>query len=509
MSTFNHIKGARKITAPSVFKQTDSPVGPATLVAEKVILVQTKKLPETSVVSTPISVSLEKEIAVKTVHVRKERQEKQRIAPPPESATNATINTMYKKLGGTIEMSGYEATPCHNFSSMGLKPDLLNAIFTKLRWEFPSPIQSIGISPVIDGRDLICQAQAGTGKTATYMIAGLQNIEERVKHCQIIVLSPTRELTEQTYEVTKSLASCMDVSVAAHIGGNITKDERGVSYIHNVMPDDASIGTYSTPAYEEQIVVATPGRLWMLLKRNILDASHVKLMILDEADKMLSQGFMDDIINIFKKVPQSIQIALYSATLSHEIKTIAQEFMNNPVSILVSTEYVVLDNQAQYAIKVANEASKEEVVTNIFKTTAVGQVIIFCNRKFKVDHVTEFIKSTGISVGCIHSDMDQSKRDETMTKFRNGQIKVLVGTDLIARGIDTVVNLVINYDIPSDAEQYVHRIGRTGRFGKEGSVINIIAEDDAEKIRRITNLYRIKMLGFDKFVAKSSISRTI
>ena len=227
---------------------------------------------------------------------------------------NETIAKMYGNLGGTIRLANYEGAACSTFGEMGLRPEILKAIYDQnvMKWEFPSPIQSIGIKPVIDKRDLICQAQAGTGKTGTYMIAALQLIDQTIRNCQVIVLSPTRELTEQTFKVTQKLASFTDITVASHIGGYIAPANwRNVEYSHNLKETDVY-----TPPYSEQIVVATPGRLKMLLMtKKVINPANIKLIILDEADKMLQQGFMADVISVFSVIPSNtaLQVELYSA----------------------------------------------------------------------------------------------------------------------------------------------------------------------------------------------------
>jgi superfamily II DNA/RNA helicase len=503
-----HIKGARSITAP-VPKNSDHSVGSD--VSSARISINTNELSSVDkTINVATTLQSRSSAASSSSQRTFQRREKIHMSAPKEAEDNAIITGMYKKLGGTIQIAGYdEEEPCQTFSSMNLKPELLKGIHIKLGWEFPSPIQSAGIKPVISRRDLLCQAHTGTGKTGTYMIAGLQNIDPSIKTTQMLVFAPTRELTVQIYDVASNLAEYMDISIAAHIGGNTGKDSRGVDYLHNVKPDN-DCGTYSEPPYGEGVMICTPGRGLKLISKGYIKTENVALVVLDEADKMLGQGFMDDIINIFKQLPDNVQIALYSATLSHEIKTITKSFMNNPVSILIATENVMLDNQIQYVVKVSNEEDKAETIKTIFGLTAIGQVMIFCNRKYKIDHVVGIINELGITVGGLHADLDQSVRDSNMNKFKDGSIKVLVCTDVAARGIDTKVDLVINYDIPSDAEQYVHRCGRTGRFGKAGLVINLVFETETHNLNKITGVYRIKMHPFSQFAeTQGSLSRSI
>jgi len=436
------------------------------------------------------------------LHVDVMKPVKGKIVLPGEFNLNSTISNMYKKLGNSTTVEGFDSPPCHTFSMMNLKEPLVNAIINVLKWEYPSPIQSVGIMPVIAGRDLLCQAQAGTGKTATFMIAALQKVDASIRGCQAIVLSHNRELSEQTFKVAVQLATYMDISIASHIGGGQDRDERGVNYVHNVRPKG---GKYGTEKYGEQIVIATPGRLNMLLNKGMIETSKTKLVILDEADNILSAGFMEDIGKIFRKMPDEIQYALYSATLSNEIIEMSEKFMIDPVQILVPRqENVVTDNQSQYTIQVESDNDKLDILNDIF-TMNTGQVMVFCNRKFMVSHVANHIKSLGIPVGAINGEMEQSVREASMEKFRTGEYKVIGGTDIISRGIDTTVHLVINYDTPNKPDDYVHRIGRTGRFGKQGCVVNIATQEEASKIQRIAIRYKIQILPFSQFMSRPSI----
>ena len=490
MSSIMNIKGARRMTTPTV--------------------------PKTNLTVENINASVnevKKEVKKEVKEVKKEIKEKPtrikvHLETPSTIEEDSIMDRMYKKAG-TIIISGYDKPPCNNFNEMNLPKEILNAIFTILKWELPSPIQAYGINPVVDGRDLLCQAQTGTGKTATFLIAGLQKIDNTIRHPQIIVLTPSRELSIQIFNVAKELTQLSDITIAGHIGSSPEKDDRGVNYMHNVKPDN-ELGYYSVPHYSEQLIIATPGRLCMLLNRNIINTENIKLVILDEADKMLSDGFRSNIVSVFSKAPKNVQVALYSATVSPDVKDIAGQIMNDPVSILVPNENVVLDNQNQYCHKVRTEDEKKEFIKTLFESCVIGQTIIFCNRKFKATNLKEYIDQIGITVACIHSDMEQSERNEAMENFRTEKIKVLIGTDVIARGIDTTVHLVINYDIPSNVDEYIHRIGRTGRFGKEGSVINIVSDEADMAIKRICSYYSIrKMSPIEHFFTKGTISKAI
>ena len=430
-----------------------------------------------------------------------------RIIVPDAVNSNEVIAKMYKAAGNNTKIKGYNGVPCHTFDMMNLDKKIYEAIIKLMKWEFPSPIQSVGIMPVIEGRDILCQAQAGSGKTATFMIAALQLAKPEIKGCQIIVLSPARELSDQTYKVAKELAKFTNLTIASHIGGYQSEDSRGVDYQHNVKPNIN--GHYETKPYEENIVIATPGRLKMLLTRKNakpINTKFTRLVVLDEADNILSQGFLDDIGVIFSNVPKDVQVALYSATLSKDVIDLSEEFMRNPVEILVpNQENVITNSQVQFTAAVNSDDDKINVLEDIFKTVT-GQVIIFCNRIFTVTAITKILAALGLSVACISSEMEQSERESVMNRFRSGDLQILVATDLIARGIDTNVKLVVNYDIPNIPIQYVHRIGRTGRFGKKGYVVNIINQDDRERMKRIILKYDLKEL-FDvkKYLNRANI----
>jgi superfamily II DNA/RNA helicase len=427
---------------------------------------------------------------------------------PDELKADKVMSTMYAKLGGTIHIRNYVGKQHTKFEELCNKAELIRAFYGVMGWQFPSPIQSIGIQPVVNGRDIICQSQAGTGKTGTYVTAALELVDESIKACQVLILSPTRELTIQTFEVGKKLATYMNVSIALHIGRlQVQEEQQGKKYLHNLKQNS------NVQPYTEQIVIATPGRLNKLLKptnRNneSIDPSEIKLIIIDEADKMLQHGFMSDIVDIFSMMPRrvtekgqtDVQVALYSATWSDEIKEISKKFMTNPVTILVDQEDVVLENQKQYRVDIKTPTEKDTVLAGIFEMSNIGQVIVFCNRKSTVQYVGKVMSDLKISYGCIHADLTQEERNQTMDQFRNAEIKVLVATDVIARGIDTVVHLVINYDIPQDVEQYVHRIGRTGRFGKEGAALNIVSIEDRPKMIDIISMYKLLLYNYNDFI---------
>lgn len=360
-----------------------------------------------------------------------------------------------------------------SFDDMELKVDLLRGIYG-FGWELPSAIQQVGIVPVIKKRDSVIQAQSGTGKTGTFSIAALQRVDDKVNGSQVIILSPTREIASQSCRVIKSLGLHMkNVKIVSVIGGR-KLDQQEVSKAH--------------------ILVATPGRVYDMIHRGVIKLDKLKLFILDEADIMLNKGFQSQIIEIFKFVPKNTQVAIYSATMPKEILDVTRNFMQNPVKILVKKEQLTLEGIKQFFIGMNQEEDKFETICDIYDTLKINQSIIYVNSKRKVQWLAEYMKENDFPVSHIHGDMQQSERDKIMADFRNGNSRVLISTDLLARGIDIhQISLVINYDLPSDKENYIHRIGRSGRYGKKGVSINFVTTKDVNDMREIEKYYNTYM----------------
>jgi translation initiation factor 4A len=356
------------------------------------------------------------------------------------------------------------------FDELPLKKDLLRGIYG-YGFEKPSPIQQRAILPIVKGKDVIAQAQSGTGKTAAFAISCLQIIDTNVLDVQALVLAPTRELAQQISLVFVLLGEFMKVKVHAFIGGTSLKTD-----IKNL-----SDGVH--------IVVGTPGRVLDMINKNILKLSTLKLFVLDEADEMLSRGFLDSIKQVISYIPETCQIALFSATMPKEIVAITSKFMNNPAKILVKKEELTLEGIRQYYIPMKKEW-KLEILLNLYKMMEITQAIIYCNSKKTVDFVSDELTKKGFVVSAMHSELPQQERDKVMKEFRTGASRVLVTTDLLARGIDVYqVSLVINYDIPRQRETYIHRIGRSGRFGRKGTAINFVTPEDKDELENIQKFY--------------------
>lgn len=362
-----------------------------------------------------------------------------------------------------------------SFDDLGLKDELLRGIYN-YGFEKPSTIQQRAILPIIKGKEVIAQAQSGTGKTATFAISLLQRIDTTKQECQALVLAPTRELAVQIQKVVLALGDYMNADCHACIGGTSVRDE--------IRKLEAGV----------HVVVGTPGRVFDMINRGVLKTDSLKLFILDEADEMLSKGFKSQIYDIFQHLPQTIQVVLLSATLPDDVMEVASKFMSNPVNILVKRDELTLEGIRQFYVNLEKEEWKLETLCDLYATIQVSQAVIFCCTKKKVDFLKESLLGRDFVVSCLHGDMSQEERDLIMKEFRTGSSRVLITTDLLARGIDVQqVSLVINYDLPVTKENYIHRIGRSGRFGRKGVAINFIAGEDAAKLKEIEQFYHTQI----------------
>ncbi|XP_037909467.1 eukaryotic initiation factor 4A [Hermetia illucens] len=358
-----------------------------------------------------------------------------------------------------------------NFDDMNLKEELLRGIYG-YGFEKPSAIQQRAIMPCVKGHDVIAQAQSGTGKTATFSIAILQQIDTSLHECQALVLAPTRELATQIQRVVLALGEYMKANCHACIGGtNVREDVRKLEQ-----------GCH--------VVVGTPGRVHDMINRKVLHTNAIKLFVLDEADEMLSRGFKSQIQDVFGFLPSDVQVILLSATMPPDVLEVSRHFMRNPISILVKKEELTLEGIKQFFVNVKHESWKLGTLCDLYDTLSITQSVIFCNTRRKVDQLTQEMTSNHFTVSAMHGDMEQRDRELIMKQFRSGSSRVLITTDLLARGIDVQqVSLVINYDLPSNRENYIHRIGRGGRFGRKGVAINFITDEDKRTLKDIEQFY--------------------
>jgi translation initiation factor 4A len=386
---------------------------------------------------------------------------------------NTDENT--KNIQDSVDVSKVEENETietSNWSDMNLKDNLLRGIYS-YGFEDPSPIQKKGIMPILSGKDVVAQAQSGTGKTGAFSISSLQRIDETLNETQGIILAPTRELAIQIHTVISNIGTFMENLKCKLFIGGISID----NHIKEL-------------EQKPQIVVGTAGRVHDLMRRRKLNTRNVKLLVIDEADEMLSSGFKEQIYNIFQFLGNKVQIVLFSATLPPEIQSLTTKFMRDPINILVKTESITLEGIKQYYVALDNDAQKYESLKDLFNCISVSQCIIYCNSINRVNDLYEALCKDNFPVCCIHSGMEKSIREKAYKDFINGGTRVLISSNLTARGIDVQqVSTVINFDIPKDIHTYIHRIGRSGRWGRKGMGINFITQRDIRKIREIEQYY--------------------
>jgi len=362
-----------------------------------------------------------------------------------------------------------------SFDDLPLHESLLRGIYS-YGFEKPSAIQQRGIKPLLLGRDTIGQAQSGTGKTATFVIGALQKIDYESRQTQVLILAPTRELAMQIQKVALALGDYLKVRSHACIGGTAIRDD------------------LESLKEGQQLIVGTPGRVTDMVQKRHLKVDDITLFILDEADEMLSRGFKEQIYDIFKFLPPQVQVALFSATMAPEILDLTGKFMREPVRILVKKDELTLEGIRQFYIAIEREDWKLDTLCDLYETLTITQAIIYCNTRRKVDWLAEKMGGRDFTISIMHADLDQKDRDRIMREFRSGSSRVLISTDLLARGIDVQqVSLVINYDLPANIENYLHRIGRSGRFGRKGVAINFVTNSDARHMKDIENHYHTQI----------------
>lgn len=393
---------------------------------------------------------------------------------PKESpaSTPASGEGEMPSLKGSEE---YMKSPIEKFQKMNLPRNLLKGVLSYGFTE-PSAIQSIAITPMQDGRDVIAQAQSGTGKTGAFLIGMLGKIAEREvksRHPHALIISPSRELAEQTNMVCQSFTTYMDNHKASLlIGGTSTSD--------NMKELDAG----------NQIMIGTPGRIYDMLSRGYFNTSELDLIVIDEADEMLRLGFKEQIREIFKFIQKHTQICLFSATMPQDAIELSKKFMETPVKLLIKNEETTLDGITQYYLGIEDESWKFMALSDLFEKLKMSASFIYCNSKRKAEFLKEQLMANDFIAECIHGKMPYPERRAIMKGFRKGTIKVLISTDLTARGIDVQqVFSVINYDLPRDKETYIHRIGRSGRYGRKGLAINFVNKDEMGMLGEIERFY--------------------
>ncbi|NNE93596.1 MAG: DEAD/DEAH box helicase [Verrucomicrobiales bacterium] len=356
---------------------------------------------------------------------------------------------------------------CPPFSELGLPPDLTRGI-EDLGFEAPSPIQVGAIPPALEGLDVVGLSETGSGKTAAFALPALAKIDPALDETQVLVLCPTRELAVQVCEETHRLGKFLD--------GLRTAPVYGGAPIHR------QIQQLRRGAH---VVVGTPGRLLDHLRRGSFDPSHIRMTILDEADRMLDMGFQDEMEELLAALPNERQTLFFSATMGKRVARLIENFGNNPQTVEIERKQLTVESIEQVSYEVRNR-SKIEVISRLLDMEQPRLAIVFCNTKRAVDECTEALMARGYSADRLHGDITQHMRERVLRRFRDGTVDLLVATDVAARGLDVdEIDVVINYDLPQDPEDYVHRVGRTGRAGRAGRAISFVFGRDIHRLKTI------------------------
>ena len=345
-------------------------------------------------------------------------------------------------------------------------------------YENPSPIQRQAIKPMMEGKDLLGQAQSGTGKTGTFSIGTLNRIDVDENTIQAIILSPTRELSQQSYNVIKSLGEYIEgLRVQLLVGGTSVYSD--IELLTNKPP---------------HIVVGCPGRTYDMIKRSHLVTKNLKVVVIDEADELLSSGFKDQIYYIFQYLPTSAQICLFSASMPVEVEHLTEKFMTDPTKILVKSEMLTLEGIAQYHIALESDGDKFDTLKDLYASLSVSQCIIYCNSIKRVDDLYDAMIGDDFAVSKLHGSMEKDDRAEAYENFKSGKSRILISSNVTARGIDIQqVSTVINFDLPKSVHTYLHRIGRSGRWGRKGVGINFVTRFDLPQMKTIEQFYNTKI----------------
>jgi len=365
------------------------------------------------------------------------------------------------------------------FKDLPLSPQAMRAV-EELGFDEVFPIQAQAILPLLEGKDVIGQAQTGTGKTAAFGVPMIERLDAKTNHIQGLVLTPTRELAMQVANHVSQFGKHKGFKVLPVYGGeSIQKQtwalERGV-----------------------HIVVGTPGRIIDLMKRGTLNLSYVRILVLDEADRMLDMGFIEDIDYILRRLPINRQTSLFSAIIDENVMNVCNRYMKNPLKILVSKDEIALDQINQYYM-VVNPANKFEALCNILDQNHIGRAIIFCRTRTKTSKLADALQRKGYNSKALHAGLTQAQRDWVTNMFRQGKLKLLIATDVAARGLDIQgITHIINYDMPSEPPTYFHRIGRTARKGEEGTAITLVGYGELTELDNIRAMTKTTMEELDQ-----------
>lgn len=396
---------------------------------------------------------------------------------------------MNSEMSNTSEIIQDELKAYESFDLMGLNDNLVRGIYA-YGFENPSKIQQRAIVPMSKHTDILAQSQSGTGKTGAFTIGSVSVIDTSIKAPQVLVICPTRELAQQTERVARAIGSYIDLKVLSATGGN------------QIRSDVTALKSGA------QFIVGTPGRIYDLIRRGDMSIEHIKYVVLDEADQMLEDLFAEQIKAILdNKFPSSTRLALFSATMPQNVLEVAENYLNDPVRILLPPDEVTLDGIKQYFVSLEREEWKLPVLLDLYQQIAVNQALIYVNKRQKAEWLAKQLAAQGFTLEFIHGEMDVAQRKKRMEDFRSGVVRVLISTDLLARGIDVQqVSMVINYEMPIQRENYVHRIGRSGRYGKKGVAINLVYGDEINAMKEIESHYSTSILELPEDLSKLQTS---
>ena len=358
-----------------------------------------------------------------------------------------------------------------------INPTILRGIYN-CGFENPSPIQKKAISPIIEKKSIIAQAQSGTGKTCAFTSGGLHLINTELNVTQVLILLPTRELAHQVHDVVLQLSKYLDnFKSYLLVGGTSVYDD--IKYLSNNTP---------------HLLVSCPGRLMDMVQKSMVSLNDIKCIIIDEADEMLSFGFKTQILSILKETSENRQICLFSATIPNELNTLINTLMVDPIKILVKQSMLTLEGISQYYIAFDEEIYKYDALKDLYTSINFAQTIIYCNSLRRVEYLYQLMLKDGFPVCCIHSNMEKNERLNAYNEFKNGKYRICISSNVTARGIDIQqVSTVINFDIPKDVHTYLHRIGRSGRWGRKGTAINFITKQDIYFLKSIETYYNTQI----------------
>lgn len=374
------------------------------------------------------------------------------------------------------------------FDEMHLSDALIRGVYA-YGFENPSKIQQLAIIPMSKHTDILAQSQSGTGKTGAFTIGALSVLDCSIKAPQVLVICPTRELAQQTETVARALGNYLELKVLSATGGNHLRND---------------INALNAGA---QFIVGTPGRIFDLIRRGDLSVDHMKYVILDEADQMLEDLFAEQIKAILdNKFPHTTRLALFSATMPPNVIEASKNYLNDPVSILLPPDEVTLAGIQQYYVSLDRDDWKLPVLLDLYQQITVNQALIYVNKRQKAEWLAKQLAAQGFTLEYIHGEMEVSERKKRMADFRSGAVRVLISTDLLARGIDIQqISMVINFELPVQRENYIHRIGRSGRYGKKGIAINIVCGEELNTIKDIEKYYSTTISELPEDLSKLNV----